>query len=74
MGLWVYLFGSMGLWARVNKHIDSYRTTGVQSTRVTTVAEFTLKHPEFDPFGVVDHLLESTRHQSLVGRYVAFRL
>jgi hypothetical protein len=32
----------------------------------------TLKHPEFDPLGVVD--LESTRQQSLVGMYVAFRL
>jgi hypothetical protein len=35
-------------------------------------AGFTPKHPDFDPLGVVD--LESTRQQSLVGMYVAFRI
>jgi hypothetical protein len=40
------------------------------SLKVTIVTGFTPKHPEFDPLGVVDHHLESTRHQSLVCTYV----
>jgi hypothetical protein len=53
--------------------VASYSNVTTLSLKVTIVDGFTLKHPEFDPLGVVDHL-ESTRHQSLVGMYVAFRI